>query len=63
MRFSVEFEKVFIFQGFEGILNRKVVIFDEVKSGEMLDFCEFARSQYRSILGVLFENWIFEVDV
>ena len=39
------------FQGFEGIFGGIVVIFDDVKSGEMLDFSGFCRSEYRS--GVL----------
>ena len=52
MVFSVEFDRSFIFQGFEGIFGGIVVIFDDVKSGEMLDFSGFARSGYRSgILG------------
>ena len=36
------------FQGFEGIFGVIVVIFGDVKSGEMLDFVGFARSGYRS---------------
>ena len=38
MVFSVEFDRSFIFQGFEGIFGGIVVIFDGVESGEMLDF-------------------------
>ena len=37
-----------IFQGFEGIFGVRMVIFDGVKSGEMLDFSGFCRSVYRS---------------
>ena len=36
------------FQGFEVISSGIVVIFDDVKSGEMLDFSGFYRSGYRS---------------
>ena len=36
------------FQGFEGISGGIVVIFDGVKSGEMLDFSMFCRSGYRT---------------
>ena len=36
------------FQGFEGISGGIVVIFDSMKSGEMLDFSGFCRSGYRS---------------
>ena len=39
------------FQGVEGIFGGIVVIFDDVKSGEILDFGGFCRSGYRS--GVL----------
>lgn len=35
MVFSVEFDRCLIFQGFNEILSGIVVIFDEVKSGEM----------------------------
>ena len=35
-------------QGFNGIFGVRMVIFDGVKSGEMLDFSGFARSGYRS---------------
>ena len=48
MCFSVEFDGMLIFQGFERILGVRVVIFGDVKSGEMLDFVGFARSGYRS---------------
>ena len=48
MGFLVEFERRLIFQGFEGIFGGIVVIFDDVKSGEMLDFSGFCRSGYRS---------------
>ena len=36
------------FQGFEGISGGIVVIFDSMKSGEMLDFSGFCRSGYRT---------------
>ena len=48
MIFSVEFDRSFIFQGFEGIFGWIVVIFDGVKSSEMLDFSMFCRSGYRT---------------
>ena len=48
MIFSVEFDRSFIFQGFEGIFGGIVVIFDSVESGEMLDFSGFCRSGYRT---------------
>ena len=48
MRFLGEFERRLIFQGFEGIFGGIVVIFNDVKSGEMLDFSEFCRSGYRT---------------
>ena len=48
MRFLGEFERRLIFQGFEGIFGGIVVIFDDVKSGEMLDFSGFCRSGYRT---------------
>ena len=48
MVFSVEFDRMLYFQGFDGILGWIVVIFDGVKSGEMLDFVGFYRSGYRS---------------
>ena len=48
MRFLVEFEEMLYFQGFEGIFGEIVVIFDNVKSGEMLDFSGFCRSWYRT---------------
>lgn len=54
MMFSIEFDLSLIFQWFEGIFGGIVVIFDGVKSGEMLDFSGFYRSGYRS--GVL--SWI-----
>ena len=41
------------FQGFEGIFGGIVVIFDDVKSGEMLDFSGFCRSGYRTQNGDL----------
>ena len=48
MRFLGEFERMLYFQGFEVISGGIVVIFDGVKSGEMLDFSGFARSGYRT---------------
>lgn len=48
MRFLVEFDRCLNFQGFDGIFGVIVVIFDDVKSGEMLDFSRFGRSEYRS---------------
>ena len=48
MRFSVEFDRMLYFQGFDGILGWIVVIFDGVGSDEMLDFSRFCRSGYRS---------------
>ena len=44
------------FQGFEGIFGVRMVIFDGVKSGEMLDFPMFCRSGYRS------QNWGLGVE-
>lgn len=44
----MEFDLSLIFQWFEGIFGGIVVIFDGVKSGEMLDFSGFYRSGYRS---------------
>ena len=54
MKILIKFDRILVFQGFEGIFGWHVVIFRDVKSGEMLDFVRFARSWYRS--GVL--NWI-----
>ena len=48
MVFSVKFDRMLIFQGFEGIFGGIVVIFDGVKNGEMLDFSGLCRSWYRS---------------
>ena len=48
MVFSVEFDRMLYFQGVDGIFGWIVVIFDGVKSGEMLDFVGFSRSGYRS---------------
>ena len=56
MVFSVEFERMLYFQGFEGILGVRVMIFGDVKSGEMLDFVGFCRSGYRS--GILGWIWV-----
>lgn len=38
MGFSAEFDRYLIFQGFDGVFGWVVVVFDDVKSGEMLDF-------------------------
>ena len=46
--FSVEFDRMLIFQGFEDIFCVITVIFGVVKSDKMLDFVGFARSGYRS---------------
>ena len=48
MVFSVKFDRMLIFQGFDGIFGGIVVIFDGVKSSEMLDFGGFCRSGYRT---------------
>ena len=48
MVFSVKFDRMLIFQWFDGIFGWIVVIFDGVKSGEMLDFSGFYRSGYRT---------------
>ena len=48
MVFSVEFDESLYFQGFDGIFGVIVVIFGDVKSGEMLDFSMFCRSGYRT---------------
>ena len=54
MRFLGEFEEMLYFQGVDGIFGVIVVIFGDVKSGEMLDFSMFCRSGYRSgVLGDL----------
>ena len=53
MVFPVEFDLSLNLQGFEGISGGIMVIFDGVKSGEMLDFSEFCRSGYRSENGGL----------
>ena len=41
------------FQGVDGIFGVIVVIFGDVKSGEMLDFSMFCRSGYRT------RKWVF----
>ena len=48
MGFLVEFEEMLYFQGLDGIYGEIVVIFDGMKSGEMLDFPMFCRSHYRT---------------
>lgn len=44
----IKFDRMPYFQGVEGIFGGIVVIFGDVKSGEMLDFVGFYRSGYRS---------------
>ena len=56
MVFSVKFDRMLIFQGFDGILGWIVVIFNGVKSGEMLDSSGVCRSGYRS--GVFGLVWV-----
>lgn len=52
-----------IFQGVNGIFGGIVVIFSDVKSGEMLDFVGFYRSGYRSgILGKFEVKYFGNVD-
>ena len=68
MRFLGEFERRLIFQGFEVVFGGIVVIFRDVKSGEMLDFSGGCRSRYRSDFGdfcglMVLINLIFEVEV
>ena len=46
--FLVDFDKKLDFQGFERFFGGLVVIFDDVKSGEMIDFVGVCRSGYRS---------------
>ena len=48
MKFLGEFEEMLYFQGVDGIFGVIVVIFGDVKSGEMLDFGGFCRSRYRT---------------
>ena len=51
------------FQGFEVISGGIVVIFDGVKSGEMLDFSGFYRSGYRSdYFGVFVVKYLGNAD-
>ena len=51
MSFLGEFERRLIFQGVEGLFGVRMVIFDGVKSCEMLDFVGVCRSGYRSDFG------------
>ena len=44
------------FQGFEGIFCGILMIFYDVKSGEMLDFSGFCRSGHRT------QNWGLDVE-
>ena len=53
----------FIYKGLMGFFGVIVMIFDGVKSGEMLDFSGFYRSGYRSDLVGLLEKWIFKVGL
>ena len=46
--FSVEFDRMLIFQGFEDIFCVITVIFGVVKSDKMLDFSMFCRTHYRT---------------
>ena len=46
------------FQGFERIFGIRMVIFDGMKSGGMLDFSGFYRSLYRSDFD---DFWVFLV--
>lgn len=46
--FSVEFDELLIFQGFDRDFRARCVIFGCVKSGISVDFSGFARSGYRS---------------
>ena len=63
MVFLVEFEEMLYFQGFEGIFGGIVVIFDGVKSGEMLDFSGCYRSWYRSgYFGVFVVKYLGNAD-
>ena len=48
MLFLVEFDGMLYFQGVDGIFDIRMVIFDGMKSGEILDFSMFCRSGYRS---------------
>ena len=45
--------KALIYKGFDGFFGGIVVIFDSLKSGEMLDFVGFCRSAYRTRNGGL----------
>ena len=52
-----------IFQGFERIFGVRMVIFNGVESGEMLDFSGFYRSGYRSgYLGLVWVKYFGNVD-
>ena len=54
MVFSVEFERMLIFQGFEGVFGGIVVIFGVVRRGEKGVKWAFCRSVYRSgVLGLV----------
>ena len=51
------------FQGFERIFGVKMVIFNGVESGEMLDFSGFYRSGYRSsYLGLVLVKCLGNAD-
>ena len=55
MVFSVKFDRILIFQGFERIFGGYFDDFINVKSGKNVDFSMFCRSEYRS--GVF--GWIW----
>ena len=46
--FSVKFDRMLIFQGFEGILESYFDDFINVKSGKNVDFSMFCRTHYRT---------------
>ena len=48
MVFSVKFDRSLIFQGVKRIFGVRVVIFGDMKNGEMLDFVGFCRTRYRT---------------
>ena len=48
MVFSVKFDRMLIFQGFEGILESYFDDFINVKSGKNVDFSMFCRTHYRT---------------
>ena len=63
MVFSVEFERMPYFQGFDGIFEWYVVIFGAVKSGENGVKWSFCRSEYRSgVLGLIWVKCLGNAD-